>query len=402
MKIKLTQDTLRRLTPGTDYRDTTLPGLVVRVHRSGRASYLVSLGRGKWFTIGPVERFTVAQARDEARGLLGDVSRGADPVAAKRAKRSSQTFRRFLRDTYAPWLRQHRKTAEEIVTRLELHFVPSFGSTQLSNVTGFAVERWRSARLKAGTSPVTVNRDISDLRGCLSRAVEWGVLAEHPLRSVKSLKADTSSHVRYLSADEETRLRTALAARDNRRRADRDRANIWRRDREYPEWPTMGVYTDNLTALVLLALNTGERFGELANLQWPDVDLARAILTLHGTVGTGTKGGKTRHLPLNAEALTVLRAWQSSSSTDGYVFPGKDGERLMTIKTAWGRLMRDAKIEDFRLHDCRHDFASKLVMNGVDLNTVRELLGHSDLKMVLRYAHLAPEHLASAVEKLGR
>ena len=399
MRVKLTQDTLRRLTPGTDLRDTKLPGLVVRVHRSGRASYLVSLGRGKWFAIGPTEHFTVAQARDEARGLLGDVSRGADPVAAKKAKRSSQTFRRYLRDTYAPWLRQHRKTADETLTRLELHFVSIFGSTQLANVTGFAVERWRSARLKAGTSPATVNRDINDLRGCLSRAVEWGLLEAHPLSRVKSLKVDTSSHVRYLSAEEDARLRAALAARDDRRRADRDAANVWRRDRNYPEWPTLGTYTDHLTPLVLLALLTGCRFGELTYLTWKDVDLTRALLTLHGT---GTKSGKTRHLPLNAEALSVLRAWQSSSSTDGYVFPGRDGERLTTIKTAWGRLMRDAKIRSFRLHDTRHDFASKLVMAGVDLNTVRELLGHADLKMVLRYAHLAPEHLAAAVQKLRR
>ena len=87
------------------------------------------------------------------------------------------------------------------------------------------------------------------------------------------------------------------------------------------------------------------------------------------------------------------------------MFPGKDeGKRLVDIKTAWTQLLKSVKdtpITGFRVHDLRHTFASKLVQAGVDLNTVRELLGHSDIKMTLRYAHLAPEHRAAAVAKVG-
>ncbi len=82
------------------------------------------------------------------------------------------------------------------------------------------------------------------------------------------------------------------------------------------------------------------------------------------------------------------------------MFPGAEGERLEDIKGAWLPLVKAAKVQAFTFHDLRHTFASKLVMAGVDLNTVRELLGHSDLKMTLRYAHLAPEHKAAAVAKL--
>jgi site-specific recombinase XerD len=104
---------------------------------------------------------------------------------------------------------------------------------------------------------------------------------------------------------------------------------------------------------------------------------------------------------LNGEALSVLNGWQKQTDGEaGLCFPGKKGKPMHDVNTAWENLMEAAKIESFRWHDMRHHFASWLVMAGVDLNTVRELLGHADLKMTLRYAHLAPGHKAAAVEKL--
>ena len=88
-------------------------------------------------------------------------------------------------------------------------------------------------------------------------------------------------------------------------------------------------------------------------------------------------------------------------SADGFVFPSKEGGRLDNIQTAWENVIARAGITAFRWNDLRHTFASKLVMAGVDLNTVRELLGHADIKMTLRYAHLGPEHKAEAVARLS-
>ena len=116
--------------------------------------------------------------------------------------------------------------------------------------------------------------------------------------------------------------------------------------------------------------------------------------------GDNAKSGKTRHVPLNAEASTTLQYWKADVAASEWVFPGRDGERLKGIKTSWKSVLQKATIRDFRWHDLRHHFASRLVMKGVDLNTVRELLGHSDLSMTLRYAHLSPEHKADAVAKL--
>jgi len=151
--------------------------------------------------------------------------------------------------------------------------------------------------------------------------------------------------------------------------------------------------------MVILSLDTGMRFGELCALRWADVQMDLAFLTVRGVTA---KNGTTRHIPLNAEALEVLRTWHPAEIDDStFVFSGRTDDPIVDIKTAWLPLVREqANIANFRFHDLRHTFASKLVMAGVDLNTVRELLGHADIKMTLRYAHLAPEHKAAAVAKL--
>lgn len=106
---------------------------------------------------------------------------------------------------------------------------------------------------------------------------------------------------------------------------------------------------------------------------------------------------------MNDEAFDTLEKWcEQNSHQNNLIFPNKDGDKFDNVKKAWAGLLKTAGMANFRWHDMRHHFASRLVMSGVDLNTVRELLGHSDIKMTLRYAHLVPEHKAEAVAKLIR
>ncbi len=152
--------------------------------------------------------------------------------------------------------------------------------------------------------------------------------------------------------------------------------------------------------LVLLSVNTGLRRGELFDLHWSNVDLDWRILTVTGATA---KSKRTRHVPLNREATLVLQGWRAQSgASEGLVFSNDAGQRFNRVNFSWRRLLKDASIAAFRWHDMRHHFASRLVMGGVDLNTVRELLGHSDYARTLRYAHLAPEHKLKAVEVLDR
>ncbi|HEY0875209.1 MAG TPA: site-specific integrase [Vicinamibacterales bacterium] len=417
MRALIGVELLRKLPAGPeDIRDTKLPGFVLRVRPSGVHTYFAN-PRGEWIKLGTTATLTAPEARERARQELGktteqrrrerqEAEQAADEAerAAMEARRDAYTLRQFIADHYEPWVKVNRKTGAEQTARLRQTFAELLDKP-LARLSAFDIERWRSARLKAGKSAETVNRDLNTLRGALSRALDWSAdlglgLTVHPLAKVKAVKTDTRAQVRYLSTAEESRLLKALTARDEARRAERERANRWRTERKYAAWPVYGTYTDHLTPMVTLALHTGMRRGELFALTWADVNPTKAVVTVRGETA---KSDQTRHIPLNVTAATVLATWREITKPEkvtDLVFPGADGARLEDIKTAWGALLKAAKIEAFRFHDCRHHFASKLVMAGVDLNTVRELLGHSDLKMTLRYAHLAPEHRAAAVAKL--
>jgi len=135
------------------------------------------------------------------------------------------------------------------------------------------------------------------------------------------------------------------------------------------------------------------------DLQWSDIDFSARILTIRGEIA---KSSKTRHIPLSPIAFSTITNWKTQVPNQiGRVFPSDNGERLDNVKNSWTSILEAAAIPSFRWHDMRHDFASKLVMKGVPLNTVRELCGHADLNTTLRYAHLAPDHKADAIALIG-
>ena len=181
---------------------------------------------------------------------------------------------------------------------------------------------------------------------------------------------------------------------------ERINANQWRADREYPLYPEFSDdFCDHLMPMVLLSINTGLRQGELFHLDWSMVNLSEGSLILAGGI---TKNSSSRYIPLNDEAKHIMqRLYNKSVTKEGLVFPSKNNQPFNNIKRSWSAVLKKAQITQFRWHDLRHHFASKLVMAGVDLNTVRELLGHSDIKMTLRYSHLAPEHKVNAVRKIN-
>ncbi len=385
--------------------DEILVGFLVRVLPSGLKSFWVRYrlpgGKRDRVVIGHHGVITVAQARHEAKRILGLVTTGQNPKKPKcESNPDVLTLDSFMESEYIAWSETHHQWSEDQIRKIKR--LTEFLNLPLNDITPLVVEKWRANCLKNKMAPSTVNRNTSALRAVLSKAVEWGHIENHPLRRLKQLKVDRSPNVRYLSVDEETRLRKALDQREANLKQDRVNGNLWREERGYDLYPdlTNAPFADYLKPLVLLSLNTGARRGELHRLQWEDINFDRKSLAL---VMRGKRKSHTRHIPLNKEAYETLVGWRAMRpESDKFVFPGKNGEKLDNTQTSWETLKKNAKIVNFRWHDMRHHFASRLVMNGVPLNTVRELLGHTSVEMTLRYAHLAPEQKEKAVATLNR
>lgn len=404
MRVALTRDFVKKIAvtgKQIDYRDTRLKGLVLRVTPSGVKSWYCEYARGKRIWLGRADAVGYSEANDAAQVIMSDFYRGIDPAEARKPPIEVPTLEAFLDGDYATWARANQRAHVQNLARLRTAF-KGLLSRKLDAVTALDIERWRGGQVDRGLSHETINRDISSIKACLNRAVDWEVLDRNPLEKVKKARTDDRIKVRYLTEVEENRLRAALDAREERRRSERDSANAWRKSREHELLPDLRdvAFTDHLKPLVLLSINTGARRGELFDLCWENVDIDRRILTVSGATA---KSKRTRHIPLNKEATVVLASWRKQTGRrEGLLFVNDDGNRFDRVNTSWRRLLKNAAITDFRWHDMRHHFASKLVMGGVDLNTVRELLGHSDYSMTLRYAHLAPEHKLKAVEVLDR
>lgn len=410
MKADITNKLLQDIKPSDkpyEIRDQRLKGFMVRVNTSGKLMYMCQFGRGKRVTVGKVGVITLAGAREQARKILADAVSGIDPRKVRKLENQEatevMTLNKFITQTYEPWLQAQTRLSDDTVDRIRSNFCNTFGDIPLSDITLLMVEEWRNQRLKK-VKAATINRDTIALKAALNRAIKWDLLKESPLARLEPLKVQHDPIVRYLKSEEEQNLRNALIQRDEELKAARARTNEHRRTRELPVLPELkGAFADYLHPMVLLSMNTGIRRGELFNLHWEDISLDRAIL-IAKTNKSKKHTYKARHVPLNTEALQIMKAWYDQCDNKrGYVFLNKETNKpFTTIKKVWNTLCKDAKLESFRWHDFRHHFASRLVMVGIDLNTVRELLGHADIQMTLRYAYLAPEHKANAVEKLVR
>ena len=415
MKAKLTDSLISSLTTPAkkyDINDTLDTGFCLEVRPSGSMSFCLryrnSEGRQQKYVIGSHGRVTLKQARDLARRLNGQIRNGADIQAEKQNAHQKaeqarhQTLKVFMDERYREHLLYHIKSGKQRASLLEHHFIEPWGTKTLPEINEWLVTGWRKQQLKRGISHAGINRPASALKAMLNRALDWGVIDSNPLAKLKPLREDPSPIVRYLDEQEEKALRDALQARQESQRAERCRYNQWLQSRRHaPLNDLTGEYTDYLLPFTLLALNTGMRRGELFDLRMKDIDFRQRQLTVHGAT---SKSGKTRHIPLTNEGIYLLTTWcnQNGLAPDRLVFPSPvSGARFDNINKAWKGLTKAAGIKNFRFHDLRHSYASKLVMRGADLYVIKELLGHASIDTTQRYAHLAPDQKARAVELLN-
>jgi len=220
-------------------------------------------------------------------------------------------------------------------------------------------------RARQPLAVATVNHHLKLLKAIYNRAIRAGWLTYNPVAAVK-LYQEHNARNRCLSPEEEARLLEALPGR--------------------------------LRPFVITALNTGMRRGELQALRWEDVDLSAGTLRIRRD-----KAGEGRWVVLNSaarEALVSVKREQKILSP--YVFSSPEGKLLHNFEREWKPALQAAQVPDFRFHDCRHTFASRLAMMGTDLYTVQRAGGWKTQVMVQRYAHLSPDHIKAAVERLAR
>jgi len=243
--------------------------------------------------------------------------------------------------------------------------VDKFGPLPLRRFNTMLVEQFQTERLNKKNKPATVNRLVATLQHMFTKAVEWDMVEEETLKRVRKAKLlpENNRRLRYLSKDECDRLVKACAP--------------------------------HLRPVVITALNTGMRRGEILGLTWDRVDMQNNFILLDIT-----KNGERREIPINGTLRDTLKGMIRRLDTPHVFYDPATGKQLQEVKRSFSTALRRAKILDFHFHDLRHTFASHAVMAGVDLTTLKELLGHKTLTMTLRYSHLAPGHKVKAVELL--
>jgi len=267
-------------------------------------------------------------------------------------------------------------------TKLQLLWWKSkLGALTLSNLNASAIVQWRNTLQTTNTlrrrpmAPATVVRYMAALSHALNVAMkDWEWLEDNPMRRVSKPK-EPRGRERFLSDDERTRLLSECQASSSR-------------------W----LYT-----VVVLALSTGMRSGEIMGMRWPQVDLRRGQILLRDT-----KNGASRVVPLSGLALTLVQAAAKVRRIDtDLVFfgnpPTQPGRaiRPVDLKKPWTTAVAKAKLQDFRFHDLRHSAASYLAMNGASTIEIAAILGHKTLQMVKRYSHLANSHTATVVASMN-
>ena len=268
-------------------------------------------------------------------------------------------FKDFTEDYINKYSKVNKRSWKDDVSRLgKLNDL--FGDKTLHEITPEMIEDFKCKALET-LSRATVNRYLACMKHLYTVAIQWKRVDKNPVREVKLFK-ENNNRLRYLEYSEAERL--------------------------------VECCKGYLRDIVVVALNTGMRQGEIFNLKWSDIDFDRKIIHLQTT-----KNGESRKIAMNQQTHAVLSSVNRDEAAS-YAFHN-NGKPFTNVKRSFATALRRAGISDFRFHDLRHTFASHLAMAGVDLNTIRELMGHKSIRMTLRYAHLNQEHKQQAVDVLN-
>ncbi len=330
---------------------------------------LTKSGKERWYIYYRVDgeraREVVKNAQSRADALkvlqvrVADAFRGKHGFKKEEKKIKFKDFaEEYIRD-YAKVNKRSWKDDEYCLDRLKRFFENSY----LRDISSYDIEKLKIEILNGGLSKARVNRYLALLKKMFNLAVDWDYLKENPVRKIKLFSEKDNLKERILNAEEEKRLLEASS--------------------------------EHLRPIIITALCTGMRRGEILSLKWNQVDLSKRTIRIDKA-----KGGKIRIIPINDALFKELsRIKENSKSDHVFVYP-KTGKPIKDVKTTFNATTRRAEIKDLRFHDLRHTFASRLIERGVDLITVKDLLGHHSVTVTQRYTHSNAVQKKKAVESL--
>ena len=361
----------------TEYCDLQVPGLLVYCTPSPTyvPKYQVrgknAAGTNQFVTLGTIRELTLANARKLAlqtkqkRATMAKAESAIPPVDAK----AEMTWDAFIKDHFAPYCKAHIRSAKKYDQLHRLYVSPRFGTLPLSQITRKDAQAMHVDMVeKLKLSPASADHAIKFMRRALNLAVQWDLLAHNPLKNFELFMVDNQIE-NYLSDEQMQRLLTVLRTDKNR----------------------------NVCLILMLLLSTGARLNEVLSATWKNVSMEGRALKVDAI---RSKSKRSRSIPLNDSAMWVVAQLNSRDKSD-YLFPSpvfaKDGKDLpyTNITRAWYRIQKLSGIK-IRAHDLRHGFASMLVSGGRSLYEVQQILGHSDPKVTMRYAHLSSKTLQEA------
>lgn len=354
-----------------DHYDERMPGLLLKVLPSGRKTYYIRYKNPKKVScqrkIGNAEILSLSQARALARRKLAEVAMGEDPF--KDAPLNlSPTLEAFAENDYIPYVKTYKKSWEMDISRIRNHLLPYFGTMRMKDIEKRDVVQLINDQLP-DYKPGSINRVIILLRYMFNLAIKWEVegVFRNPTAGIPLLKENNQVE-RFLSVEEAKALLIAIKASKN----------------------------PMLQHIVSMLILTGARKREVLDAKWEDFDMERTSWRI-----PNTKAGKARIVPLSDTATALLMKLRKKKRSP-YAFANPITLKpYKSIYYSWHTARKEAGLDDVRIHDLRHSFASFLVNAGRSLYEVQTLLGHTQIKTTQRYAHLSTTSLRAASNEVS-
>lgn len=317
-------------------------------------------------------RKMVSNYKETAQKILSKIEvEIAEGRYLEKKEQKNVLFADFAEEYFNTYVKMENKNADN-QRKFINGLAGEFKGMYLHQINVLVIRKYLAERAQT-LRPSSVNKYLTMLKSMFNRAIEWGIwLGTNPTMAIKKLP-ENNERYRWLTEEEQKKLLSHCSGMTQ--------------------------------IIVMIALKTGMRWGEIINLKWRQspnsnyIDFDNDAIVVHESL---SKSQKSRFIPLSGTLKQVLQKVPKYSGAE-YIFWNPTKKRqLRTIRTSFENAVKRAEISDFRFHDLRHTFASQLVRSGVDLYVVQKLLGHANPKMTQRYAHLQPAQLKTAIDRIDR